>query len=98
MIGNVRSKTSLNATISKKGSISGTISPSTVIGDIKIGTVQIIRRDYPNYRGRFVVVPSLAVQILPTKNKTLLRDIVVHEIPYTETSNLKGGYTAIIGG
>lgn len=98
MIGNVKSKTSLNATISSKSLISGSINSSTILGDIKIGTVQIIRRDFPNYRGQYVVRPNLSVQVLETKNKSLLRDVVVHEIPYVETSNPSGGYTAIIGG
>lgn len=98
MIGNVKSKTSLNATISSKGLVQGSINSSTILGDITIGTVKIIRRDFPNYRGQYVVRPNLSVQVLETKNKSLLRDVVVHEIPYTETSNPSGGYTAIIGG
>lgn len=98
MIGNVKSKTSLNATISSKGLVQGSINSSTILGDITIGTVKIIRRDFPNYRGQYVVRPNLSVQVLETKNKSLLRDVVVHEIPYAETSNLSGGYTAIIGG
>ena len=98
MIGNVRSKASLSAVIRAKGNIVGSISSKTVIGDISIGTVKIIRRDFPNYRGQYVVRPNLTVQVLETKNKSLLRDVVVHEIPYAETSNTSGGYTAIIGG
>lgn len=98
MIGNVRSKASLSAVIQAKDNIVGSINSKTVIGDISIGTVKIIRRDYPNYRGPFVVRPNLTVQVLETKNKSLLRDVVVHEIPYAETSNPSGGYTAIIGG
>lgn len=98
MIGNVKSKTSLNAIISSKSLIRGTVNSSTILGDISIGTIEIVRRDLPNYRGPFVVKPNLTVQILPTKNRSLLRDVVVHEIPYAETSNPSGGYTAIIGG
>lgn len=98
MIGNVRSKTSLNAVISSKSTLKGSVNSSTILGDIKIGTVQIVRRDFPNYRGNYVVIPNLTVQVLETKNKSLLRDVVVHEIPYAETSNPSGGYTAIIGG
>ena len=98
MIGNVKSKTSLNAIISSKSLISGSINSSTILGDIKIGTVQIIRRDFPNYRGEYSATPSVGEQVISTKNKTMLDDFVIHEIPYTETSNLSGGYTAIIGG
>ena len=98
MIGNVKSKTSLNATISSKSLISGSINSSTILGDIKIGTVQIIRRDFPNYRGEYEATPSIGEQIFPTKNKSMLDNFVIHEIPYAETSNPSGGYTAIIGG
>ena len=98
MIGNVRSKTSLNATISSKSRIKGSINSSTVLGTISIGTVEIIRRDFPNYTGEYEAIPMIEEQILPTKNKSMLDNFVVHEIPYFETSNPSGGYTAIIGG
>ena len=98
MIGNVRSKTSINAIISSKTALKGTVTSSTILGDIKIGTVEIVRRDFPNYIGDYVVIPNVEAQVLPTKNKSLLEDLVVDEIPYAETSNPSGGYTAIIGG
>ena len=98
MIGNVRSKTSINATISSNSVLRGSLGSSTILGDIKIGTVQIIRRDFPNYDGEYEATPSIAEQVLPTKNKSMLEDFVVREIPYAETSNPSGGYTAIIGG
>ena len=98
MIGNVKSKTSLNATISSKSLISGSINSSTILGDIKIGTVEIVRRAFPNYEGEYEATPKIEEQILPTKNKSMLDNFVIHEIPYFETSNPSGGYTAIIGG
>ena len=51
------------------------------------------------YDGDYDVVP-LAFQetILSTRNKKLIDDILVQEIPYYETSNLSGGNTVFIGG
>lgn len=37
------------------------------------------------------------VQILPTANKQLVKNITVEKIPYYETSNLSDGITAYIG-
>lgn len=60
-------------------------------------TNEITPGDFP-YEGQYEVTPlPLVEQILQTKNKTLARNIVVEPIPYAETSNLAGGYTAIIG-
>ena len=98
MIGDVRSKTSLNVTISLKGILSGYVNSSTVLGQLNLGTIEIIRRDFPNYEGEYEATPNIEEQILPTKNKSMIDDLVIHEIPYFETSNPSGGYTAIIGG
>ena len=98
MIGNVRSKTSLNATISSKGLLNGSVNSSTILGNISLGTIEIVRRDFPNYTGEYEATPTVEEQILPTKNKSMIDDFIVHEIPYFETSNPSGGYTAIIGG
>lgn len=53
---------------------------------------------YPEYKGATEVTPHVVGQILPTMNTLLKRDIEIKAIPYYETTNLKGGYTAIIGG
>lgn len=89
MIGNVRSKASLNATIAKS---------STILGNVSLGMIEIVRHDFPNYEGEYAATPTVEEQILPTKNKSMLDDFVIHEIPYYKTSNPSGGYTAIIGG
>ena len=52
---------------------------------------------YP-YDGTYEVVPSDDFQLLPTMDKYLEDDILVHPIHYAEVSNLSGGYTAVIGG
>ena len=54
---------------------------------------------YPEYTGETVVTPkAFEEQTLGTHNTLVRDDITVLEIPYYETTNLKGGYTAIIGG
>ena len=53
---------------------------------------------YPVYTGETVVTPKAHESTeLETKNKVVLDNIVVEEIPYYETSNPKGT-TFIIGG
>lgn len=54
--------------------------------------------DYPIYDGPTRVTPLVHESVsLPTKNTSVLSNIVVSEIPYYETSNEKGK-TFIIGG
>ena len=49
------------------------------------------------YKGPYDVVPSTEVQVLRTRMQSMKRDITVWAIPYSETSNDKGGYTVTIG-
>ena len=50
------------------------------------------------YDGEYVVHSEAhEVQILPTANKQLTKNITVEKIPYFETSNLSDGITAYIG-
>ena len=53
--------------------------------------------EYPEYEGETVVTPQVAAQTLETRNTVVTADIEVKGIPYSETTNLSGGYTAIIG-
>lgn len=54
--------------------------------------------EYPIYTGRTRVTPQIRQEtILQTANKALLQNILVEEIPYYETSNIKGT-TFIVGG
>ena len=50
------------------------------------------------YHGKYDVIPESGFQLLPTQGRYVEDDIIVHPIPYSEVSNLKGGYTATIGG
>ena len=54
--------------------------------------------EYPTYDGETTVTPQVSPQTLDTHEKLLLHDITIKAIPYYETSNLSGGYTAVIGG
>lgn len=98
MIGDVRSKGTIIGTVSSKGKISGLVTTKTVLANISVGPVEIVRRALPDYEGEYEATPTLEEQVMPTKNRSMLDDFVVHEIPYFETSNPSGGYTAIIGG
>lgn len=49
------------------------------------------------YQGAYTVVPKVTSQLLETANKMMEQDVNVLEIPYQETSNIKG-ITVIIGG
>lgn len=68
-----------------KGELHGTLSARTVIG------AEV-------YEGAYTVHSEAhEVQILPTANKQLTKNITVEKIPYFETSNLSDGITAYIG-
>lgn len=50
----------------------------------------------PNYEGSYSVIPKTYEQTLETKNKSMIDDLVVEEIPYSEVSNPSGGKTVNI--
>ena len=52
----------------------------------------------PSYSGEYEVIPRVTEQRLPTRDRQLARDILVHAIPYHEVENTERGTTAIIGG
>lgn len=49
------------------------------------------------YRGEYEVTPKTEAQTLPTKQKTMMRDLTVGAIPYYDVSNPAGGQTIFIG-
>lgn len=52
----------------------------------------------PTYDGEYTVTPKpFLEQVLATKNKSLVDDVTVLEIPYSEVSNPSGGITCNIG-
>ncbi len=48
------------------------------------------------YEGEYDVTPKVESQTLPTKEKYLLKDVTIKEIPYFEVSN-DSGNTVYIG-
>lgn len=75
----------LHGTLSAtSATLHGTLSARSVSADI--------------YDGAYTVHSEAhEVQILPTANKQLTKNITVEKIPYFETSNLSDGITAYIG-
>ena len=63
-----------------------------------IGELSIPDRIGIPYEGPWDVVPTTDFNLLPTADRWCEDDIMVHPIPYSEVSNLSGGYTATIGG
>lgn len=52
----------------------------------------------PTYDGEYVITPKpFTEQILETKNKSMVDDVTVLEIPYSVVTNPQGGKTANIG-
>lgn len=51
----------------------------------------------PYYDGEYDVEPRKVGQTLETANKSMSEDVVINPIYYAETTNVGGGYTAIIG-
>jgi len=68
------------------------------MGVEKVRVIHDGEPEYPHYSGGTTVTPSVEDQILSTRRKVVMDDITVSAIPYHETSNTSGGYTAIIGG
>lgn len=83
--------------ISPVNKVSGNIiTDKTVSGNITYGVGGDIA---PIYEGDYEVLPlAFEETVLPTKDKKLIEDIVVKEIPYYETSNTSGGNTVYIAG
>lgn len=51
------------------------------------------------YEGPYAVVSeAYEMQLFPTENKVMTENLIVLPIPYSETSNPKGGLTVCIGG
>ena len=65
-------------------------------GDYKPITKPDEPGDIEIYDGKYSVVPTRSEQILNTKDKKLIDDISVTEIPYYEVDNNDGGTTYII--
>lgn len=49
------------------------------------------------YKGKYQIIPSVLEQILETKNRYLIDNVTVTQIPYHTVSNESGGNTVTIG-
>ena len=50
----------------------------------------------PNYDGSYSIIPKVDAQTMATRNKSMIDDVTVEAVPYSEVSNEAGGYTANI--
>lgn len=83
----------ISGSIGVNRSVSGNIGTKHITGTASITRVY----ELPIYDGETVITPKASEeQILDTARKTVLDDIIVLEIPYTEVSNLSGGLTVSI--
>ena len=78
--------------------IRGDISPiETISGTITYGIGD--SGDTEIYNGEYTVIPKAFEEtVLQTRNKKMLNNVTVREVPYFETSNTSGGLTVYIAG
>ena len=83
----------------EKTSTSGIVDTYTIyFTDGNTFNYEIVNGIVYYYDGPYDVTPMpYTAQILPTNNLVMSEDVNVREIPYYETSNPSGGYTATIG-
>lgn len=62
------------------------------------GTIQTVTEFVGGdpYAGDYTVTPKVDAQTMPTKNKVMLDDVTIREIPIYEVSNNSGGRTVYI--
>lgn len=82
--------------LSPVAGLTGTLSPPRGLTGI-LTIPRVLDAEY--YTGEYEVTPQARSDvILDTSGKLMTDDVTVFEIPYYETTNPAGGYTAIIGG
>lgn len=89
--------------INAKQSLRGALSSSQTLDGKVVGTLEIVGKmnvggQAEVYEGDYEVIPKVTAQSLPTKEKYMIDDVTVKEIPFFETSNNSGGNTVYIGG
>lgn len=55
-----------------------------------VGEVTVIHQGYDPYQGPYEVTPKTQPQTLETTGKNMEGDVLVHQIPYAETTNTYG--------
>ena len=90
----IASKKSLKGSIASKKSLKGSITTKEKIsGFVNAGGMT----QQESYDGSYEVIPTIEQQILQTKNKTMVNDLTIKSIPYSESDNSAGGITVTIG-
>lgn len=90
----ISSKKSLKGSIASKKSLKGSITTKEKIsGFVNVGGM--IQQE--SYDGSYEVIPTIGQQILQTKNKTMVNDLTIKSIPYSEVTNISNGITVTIG-
>lgn len=80
--GAISAEAALSGSISQEQSLKGTVSQ------------QIEHDTY--YDGAYEITPQVKGQTLPTADKVMRTDLVINDIPYSETTNPDGGTTVVI--
>ena len=96
LVGYLSGESNLEGMLSGESELTGYISAGTeaeLTGELSIPPVL-----GELYDGEYDVIPEGDFKLLPTQGRYVVDDIIVYPIPYSEVSNLKGGYTATIGG
>lgn len=60
------------------------------------GEIFLVKTD-DIYNGDYNVIPRVYQQVLETKDKVMLDDVTVENIPLSRVINLSNGYTVTIG-
>lgn len=90
----ISSKKSIKGSIASKKSLKGSITTKEKIsGFVNVGGM--IQQE--SYDGSYEVIPTIGQQILQTKNKTMVNDLTIKSIPYSEVTNTSNGITVTIG-
>lgn len=90
----IASKKSLKGSIAFKKSLKGSITiKEKISGFVNVGGM--IQQE--SYDGSYEVTPTIGQQILQTKNKTMVNDLTIKSIPYSEVTNTSNGITVTIG-
>ena len=93
MQGKINGAVSLVGTLSATSQLDGMIAPKGVL----IGKASLPEYiDLPSYEGEYVAIPTSSEQTFETANKKMDSDFTVTATPYSEVSNIYGGYTVTI--
>lgn len=100
---NINAKNSLQGKVAARQTLGGKVAARQTLGGKVAGTLELIGDVNvggmmpDHYEGEYEVTPKVNSQTLETKEKYLVEDVKIKEIPYFDTSNISGGTTVYIG-